>query len=110
MMAALVLCGLVIIPTGCAIFKPSTQRQAVNTLFSVGESVDASYKAYLDLVVRKELSTNAVPKVASAYLNFQLVFNAATMLVANPTNAVAPLDVISAGAGVTAAINTAKGK
>jgi hypothetical protein len=92
--------------TGCT---STGQKKAVNTLFSLGQTVDTSYQSYMDLVVAEKVSTNSLPIVAQAYLQFQNAFNLATVMVGSNTNATTiPADVLNAAAGVNAAIAKAK--
>lgn len=92
--------------TGCK--TPTAQRQAFNTVYSLGATVDASYRAYLDLVVTGQVSTNGVRAVAQQYNAFQDAFRAAVVVVTLNTNAPAPASLIGKAAEVTATIENAK--
>lgn len=93
------------IVTGC---NTTQQKQTVNTLFTIGKSVNVTYAGYMDLVVEGKVSTNSVPKVAKAYNTFQGAFNAAVSMVAGNTNAVPPQSVYDAQAALLQAIAQAK--
>lgn len=102
---------LVFVPpalNGCA--KPGVHRQAVNTLFTTGYTVDTAYKSYLDLVVRGELKTNDVPRVSRAYMDFQKAFAVAVELAAMNTNAPPSSALLAEQAKALSVINSAGGK
>lgn len=95
---------------GCALFRqtPSQQKVVVNTLFSIHETVDKSFDAYLDLVISGQLATNALPKVGAAYNNFQQAFRLAVVLVAGQTNTLAPQSVADAAATFALTVDAAR--
>lgn len=93
--------------TGCT---TSQQRKTVNTIASLGYTVDERYKAYLTLVVTDKLSTNAVPAVSKSYSLFQAAYNTALTLSVMNSNAPPSLELTTAAADVTKAISTAKGQ
>lgn len=84
----------------------SSQRTAVNSLFSVGQGVDTAYRVYLDQVVQGTVKTNDVPTVSRAYNAFQASFAAAVAL-SSGTNTPPTSTVISAATNVLNAINIA---
>lgn len=88
----------------------SQQRKTVNTIATLGYTVDASYKAYLDLVVTDKLPTNSVPAVSKSYTAFQSAYNTALTLSVMNSNAPPSLELNKAAADVTAAIKSAKGQ
>jgi len=88
--------------------SPSVQKKTVNTLYSLHVSVDKALNAYLDLVIQNTLKTNSVPKVLSAYDQFQGAYNVSLLFVAYNTNAVPPQTVIDSAANVLNTITTAK--
>jgi len=92
--------------TGCK--TPTAQRQAFNSVYSVGAAVDASYRAYLDLVISGQLKTNSVPSVSAYYNAFQNSFRAASLLVVMNTNVPPTADLITRAALVTSKIEAAK--
>lgn len=96
---------LPVVTTGC---NTTQQKQTVNTLFTLGKTVNMTYAGYMDLVVAGRVSTNSVPKVAKAYNTFQDAFNAAVTVVAGNTNAVPPQSVYDAQAALVQAIASAK--
>lgn len=91
---------------GCS---TSGQRKAVNTLFAVGQSVDAAYKSYLDLVVAGQVKTNDVPRISQQYLAFQHAFSAAITLSTLNTNAPPSPELANAASQILLAIQAAKG-
>lgn len=94
--------------TGCK--SPSAQATAVKTLYSVGQTADAAFKAYLDSIVSGGTPTNSLPEVAKAYSLFQATFSAAVTAAAMNSNAVATVDVANASAQLLLTIQKAKGK
>lgn len=100
--------ALPIAATLTACKSPSTQRASVNTLFTVGKTVDVAYRSYLDLIVAGDVATNAVPQIAGKYNQFQTAFALAVALVASNTNAPAPPSLIAEAAILTGQIENAK--
>lgn len=99
---------LIFVPmTGCS---TSQQRQTINTLYSVGQTTDAAYKSYLDLVVAGKVPTNSVPGVSARYAEFQQAFSAAIVLSTLNTNAPPTPAVTAAAANLTSAIAVAKSR
>lgn len=94
-----------VVMTGCT---TSQQRKTVNTMFSVGKTVDSAYAGYLDLVVSGQISTNAVPSVSHKYAVFQQAFMSGIIFVSGNSNAHPPLAVLNAAADFTATVDTAK--
>jgi hypothetical protein len=96
--------GLVVTTSGCK----TTQAAAYKTLAGVGAATDNAVKAYFDLVVAGTVKTNGVPKVATAYSQFQTVYGVAVLAArSNPTNPV-PAAVTLSAANVAATITAAK--
>lgn len=95
-----------IVLTGCK--TPSVQKQSVTTLWSLGKTVDTTYRAYLDLVIAGKLPTNSVPKVSQAYGTFQKAFKVGVELVASNTNAFPPQVTLDAAAAFNTEVNNAK--
>lgn len=98
---------LTVVVTGCT---TTQQRKTVNTLFTLGQTVDAAYKSYLDMVVTGKLPTNNVPSVSARYSEFQTAFNAAVTLSTMQTNAPPSPVVQAAAANVLSAVKLSKGK
>ena len=96
------------LPSCAFLQKPTTQRVAVNTLFSTHKAVDLVLDGYLDLIVKGQLVTNSLPKVAAKYDNFQAAFRLAVVVVAGDTNAVAPPTVTDAARAFTDTVTLAK--
>jgi len=93
--------------TGCA--RTVTQeRKTFNSLYTLGASVDTSYKAYIDLVIAKQLPTNAVPAVSRDYANFQATFTAALVITEGNKDALAPASVEAAAGQFNATLSAAK--
>lgn len=92
--------------TGCT---TSQERKVYNSLYSVGASVDASYKSYLDLVIQGKLATNDVPRISGYYADFQRIFAAAVAANGVNKNALPSPEVSSAASRITSAITQAKG-
>jgi hypothetical protein len=98
--------GLVLTTSGC---KITSQRAAYNTLAGVGKTTHAAVDAYFAAVVAGAVKTNGVPKVATAFAQFQTVYGVAVLAAkSNPTNAIAPANVVLSAANVTATITAAK--
>lgn len=53
------------------------QKNAVNTLTTIGMTANDSYEAYLGQVLSGSIPTNDVPKVTAVYREFQASFGAA---------------------------------
>lgn len=110
-LAVLLLAFTIAIPaviiTGCKATTVSQQRKTFNTVWSLAESVDTSYKAYLDLVISGQLKTNSVPKVSLAYSEFQTSLGLALVVVAGNSNAAPPVGLLMSATKFTATINTA---
>lgn len=96
----------VAITTGCK--SPTTQKLAVQTLFTVHKTADAALDGYLDLVIKGLVATNGVPRVSKAYNDFQSAYNAAVVVVAMNTNATAPQAVLDAAVNLSTTITTVK--
>lgn len=93
--------------TGC---KAPTQKQTVNTLFTLHKSVDATLNGYLDLVIQHTVKTNGVPRVLKAYGDFQVAYNAALSFVAWNTNAMPTSQVVAAAATFSQVVTDEKGR
>lgn len=100
---------LPITATFTACRAPSAQRVTYNSLYSVGRTVDAAYRSYLDLVLAGQVSTNKVPAISRQYNEFQAVFGTAVALAASNTNAPPEPRVAAQAASLTAAIADARG-
>ena len=84
-------------------------KNAYNTLYSVEVTTTAAYDGYLTAVIKKEVSTNDVPKVSRAYNQFQTGMREAIVLAQyNWTNA-APESILMLSTTVLSAISEAKG-
>jgi hypothetical protein len=110
---AVAMCVPISMPVGAVVglgigCSSTQQRQTVNTLFTVGQGVDAAYKSYLDLVVAGKIPTNDVPAISQRYQQFQQVFSAAIAASALSTNAPPSPLVAAQAAQVTQAIDIAK--
>jgi hypothetical protein len=105
-------CALLVAPVALIGFSggctTSEQRKTVNTIATLGYTVDASYKAYLDLIVRGKLKTNSVPAVARSYELFQSAFNSALVVAALNTNTPPSVELSKAAAQLQSSIQTAK--
>lgn len=95
---ALVLCGAT-----C-----NKEKVAYNTIATVEQGVDASVKAYLDLVVNEKIPTNSVPRVMQAYDLVQLSVRAAIKASRGNSNAVAPVDLTTKAGDLQTLIFDAK--
>jgi len=98
--------GAVTMLTGC--HTPTTQKVAVNTLFTLHKTADLALDDYLDLMNQGKVATNSLPTVLRAYTKFQQAFNAAVVYVGSNTNATPPAAVLSAAASFAATVATAK--
>ena len=111
---ATLLCAASILFSGCAFLKrvtggsPTVQKQSVNTITTVGETVKFSLDTYLDLVIKGTVTTNSVPVVLKAYGEFQTVYNSSLTLVLGNTNAVPPQILQDAAANFATTVSTAK--
>ena len=92
--------------TGCK--SPTVQKQSVNTLFTLHKTADAALDTFLDLVNKGTISTNSVPKVLSAYTQFQAAYNAAVVFVGSSTNALPPQAVQDAAVSFANTVAAAK--
>lgn len=72
---------------GCA---GTPQRIAFNSLYSTEQTVTSTVDGYFDAVAKGLLPTNGVPRVASAYNDFQKSAALAEDAVQYNTNAVTP--------------------
>lgn len=101
-------CSLISAPvmlTGC--LKPSQQRTTVNTIWSVGQVADASYKAYLDSVIAGTVATNNVPQISQRYREFQAAFSTAVTVAALNTNAPPSVELLNAASQLDLTIKAA---
>ena len=96
--------AVLITQTGCN----TTQRIAVNTLFTVGHGVDAAYKGFNDQIIAGKVSIESMVSVAKAYTKFQAIFNAAVDAVQGNMSVAAPVAVTLAAAELTTAISNSK--
>lgn len=96
--------------TGCASRSTSSQRTAFNSLYTVGQTVDAAYKSYLDGVVAGQVATNDVPQVSQNYLLFQNAYALAVAAAAMSSNAPPTADVLNAQSQLLLSIQAAKSK
>jgi len=108
--ALLVVCAILSLPavstlTGCV---RTEQRKAVNTIASVGYTVDAALKGYMDLVVAGKVPTNSVPNVTKSYGLFQVAYNTALTLAVMNTNAPVSVDLNNAASQTLLTIKAAK--
>jgi hypothetical protein len=92
---------------GC---QTTPQRKTFNTVWTLGSTVNESYKAYLDLVIAGQLPTNNVRRVSMAYNRFQDALSAATVLITANTNAPPPPRLLSLGNEFFSTVNAAKVK
>lgn len=93
--------------SGCS---TSQQRKTVNTIASLGYTVDAAVKSYFDLVVAGKVATNDVPTVAKSYSLFQVAYNTALTVAALNTNAPPSVDLNNAASQTLLTITAAKKK
>lgn len=96
--------ALVIFAIGCA----SQSRVTFNTLASVQTVTTGAYNAYLDAVLQKQLTTNAVPVVSKSYNDFQMVWSATVIIARWQTNNPPTVLVTDAATKVINSINQAK--
>lgn len=89
-----------VVTTGCQ----SQQRIVVNTLFTIGRSVDAAYKGFNDAVIAGKVSNENLVKVAKLYTKFQTEFNLAIDAVQGNLQANAPTVVTQSATDLTSAI------
>ena len=106
LLCSIVLSPIVIVPA-CS---TSQQRQAYNSLYTVGQTVDSAYKSYLDLVVNGKVATNDVPRISGYYADFQRAYGLAVGVVATAKNVPPSPEVSSAANRILSAITQAKGK
>lgn len=99
--------GVPAIITGCS---TSQQRTAVNSLFTVGNTVDSAYKAYLDGVVAGAIKTNDVPEISRQYVVFQRAFAVAVETSALSSNAPPSVELSNAASQLLLAIQAARQK
>ena len=90
---------------GCA----SQSRVVYNTLAAVETTTVGAYNAYLDLVVKGNLTTNSVPVVSKDFNIFQTSWTAAVMVAQWNTNTVAPQAVVDLSTTVLTDINLVEG-
>lgn len=101
------LIAVVVLLIGCT----ATQQKATfNTLYSVEHTTTAAVDAYFGLVVRGEVSTNGVKRVATSYNNFQASFLIALDAAQFHTNALAPESLIIESQDIINLITTLKGQ
>ena len=92
---------------GC---QTTPQRKTFNTVWTLGSTVNESYKAYIDLVIAGQLPTTNVRRVSVAYNRFQDAFSAATVIITANTNAPPPANLLSLGNEFLSTVNAAKKK
>jgi len=86
--------------------KPSQQRIAYNTLATIGQSVNASYAAYLDQVVAGKATYSA--SLAGDYNKFPAGVAVAVQAASSNLSAPAPTDLVNLGQSIINAISTFK--
>ena len=74
------------------------RKAAYDTLYTIGKTTDSAMKSYVDLVVKKKISTNSVPAVTATYNKYQLVYRMALTVATNDVTAPAPVNVVSESA------------
>lgn len=95
----------VLLLPGCS----STQQKiVVNTLVSTHLAVDNTYKAYLDGVLSKAISTNGVPAVSAKYREFQSLYSLALIAAERNPNAPAPQSVLDGAADFITTVDLVK--
>lgn len=99
--------GVSALVTGC---NTTQQRQAINSLYTVGESVDAAYKSYLDGVVAGRIATNDVPQISQQYALFQSAFSLALAASTISSNAPPTPEMSNAASQLILSIQAAKRK
>ena len=77
---------------GCAT-KPTPQKVAANSLFTLGDGVNKAYAAYLDGIFNHTIKTNNFPKIAAQYQDFQISFAMALQLLPANTNGTADVQL-----------------
>lgn len=110
---AAVALGLALVTTsltysGCNT-TPTQQTVTVNTLLGLGQSVNAAFAAYSDLLIAGKVSTNSLPQISAAYADFQLAFASAVRIAQSNTNAPPPPELAAAGAKLITTLNQQKG-
>lgn len=88
---------------GCA------SAPAYKSLYAVGHATDTAVKVYFDLVVRGQVKTNDVPKVARAYQEYQVIYNTALSVAQFNPNVAPDTNVTAHAAAVIATVTAAKG-
>lgn len=84
-------------------------RASYNTLAVVGNTATAAYSGYMDMVVKGQVATNPVPRVATTYNTFQGAYGlAVTAAQFNLTN-LAPDNVLNLLSNLLVTIDNAKG-
>lgn len=98
--------GLCSLPQGC-----TTNQQTIGykTIYSLESGTTATYQGYLDLVIKGQVPTNDVPKVAKAYNIFHSAAMVALDGVAYNTNALASSSLVVEAQDVVNLIGVAKG-
>ena len=90
---AVLLAAMLIFVGACV----STQKAAYTTLYSLENSVTASYDSYLALVVKGKIATNDVPRLSKEYDQFQSGMKSAVELAQFDWTKLAPTDVVHLG-------------
>ncbi len=92
--------------TACVHMTP--EKKVVNSLYSIGKTVNTAYACYTDQVLAGRVPTKSFPVISGYYKSFQLVFSNAVNELPH-TNSI-PI-VLEQGRHVLSAINRAeKGK
>lgn len=92
---------LLISTTGCT---TSQQTVTYTTLSSIGATVDAAEKSYLDLVVRGTIPSTSLAQESKLYGDFQSAFLVAVTASQGATNIAAPQTVLDLGNSLVAFI------
>jgi len=92
--------------TGCK--TQSTQTVAYNSLATVGQTVNSAYSAYIDLVIKKSVSTNQVESISRAYNTFQQGFSVAVAAARFSLTNAAPVDLQAQANNLIIQISAAK--
>lgn len=93
--------GLIATQTGCT---TSQQTVTYTTLSSIGATVDAAEKSYLDLLVKGTIPATTLAQESKLYSDFQAAFLVAVTAAQGSTSIAAPQTVLDLGNSLVAFI------
>jgi hypothetical protein len=100
--------GLLVLACATGIFIGCASVTAYKSLATLGQTTDAAYRTYNDLLVHGTVKTNDYPAIAHAYNEFQSAYYQAIVFAQYNTNTTASATVQAAADKLLSIIATAE--